>query len=71
MAKPNNGAIKIEKGVQMPQRAKYPLAEMKIGDSFVIPAGNKTNPHQLAFHHRMKVETRVQPDGSRRVWRIA
>jgi len=46
MAKANRHAIKIEKNVPMPVRARgaespYPLLEMKVGDSFLIRCADK------------------------------
>jgi hypothetical protein len=63
--------IKIEKNVPMPSRAKYPLGQMEIGDSFFVPGGTQTkitgafNPH-----HPKKFSCRTQ-DGGVRVWRVA
>lgn len=68
-----NGEIKIEKGVPLPHVrgvAKYPWHEMKVGDSFVVPAIPRTNFHQGAKQVGIQISTRVEGD-SIRVWRIA
>ena len=66
--------IEIEKNVPLFPRktnTKYPFAEMKVGDSFVIPPRPKTPILQgYAKTFGIKITIRRQPDGSYRVWRI-
>ena len=64
--------IKIESGIPMP--AKFPFAEMKVGDSFLIPAGvNKGTVAVYANRYAKKTgtkfTTRKTPEGYR-CWRI-
>ena len=66
--------IKIEKGIPIPERSKYPFAEMKPGDSIFIP-GKKANQLSLATHtQKLRAKgwrfcSRTVDDGAR-VWRI-
>ena len=68
--------IEIEKNVPFPlflrkTNKKYPFAEMKVGDSFVIPPRPKTHILQgYAKTFGIKIAIRRQPNGSYRVWRI-
>ena len=72
--------IKIEKNVPAPLHtgkgtpAKYPFAEMAVGDSFCLPADEACRLHGAAWHagNRLgkKFTTRKTADGVR-VWRIA
>lgn len=80
--------IQIEKGIPVPSRqggrgkAKYPLADMEVGDSFFVPWGESelktrsTLSNAIsAFHLRNKPKrftSRKDPAGCGvRVWRIA
>lgn len=65
--------MKIEKGIEMPQR--YPFAEMEVGDSFAVPDGvNRTNISTSAYFHGEKYGKKfsVRKDATKRlrVWRI-
>ena len=64
--------IKIESGIPMP--AKFPFAEMKVGDSFLVPEGmNKSTVAVYANRHAKKTGTkftvRKTAEGYR-CWRI-
>ena len=64
--------IKIESGIPMP--AKFPFAEMKVGDSFLVPDGtNRSTVAVYANRHGKKTGTkftlRRTPEGIR-CWRI-
>lgn len=64
--------IKIEPGIPMP--AKFPFAEMKVGDSFLVPAkASKNTVAVYATRHARKTGTkftvRKTPEGYR-CWRI-
>ncbi len=77
--------IKIEKGVPMGrsrfEAKKYPLFEMEVGDSFIVPSkvkqaaayGISRQANQIAIlagkPHRFK--TGKVSDGIYRVWRVA
>ena len=65
-------SIKIESGIPMP--AKFPFAEMKVGDSFLVPEGTSKNVVGVyARRHAIKTGTkftiRKTPEGYR-CWRI-
>lgn len=81
--------FRIEKDVPMPDkvagkgaRSKYPFAQMKIGDSFLVPCTNgRINNVQVAvvgaaanYRKKAKVTAKFsssrQPDGVR-IWRVA
>ena len=63
--------FKIEKGVPLrPKFGKYPLREMKIGDSFFVPdVSARTSIYSCARNAKVKVTARREGDGMR-VWRI-
>lgn len=66
--------ISIEKGVPMPTvktRSSYPLKQMQIGDSFVIPNDSKVNGlRQCAKYAGVKIAQRREGHNVR-IWRIA
>ena len=63
---------KIEKDVPMPGPSKYPLLQMKIGDSFLAPkneyAGLRSAVQKTQREHKYRFTTR-QDEDSIRVWR--
>lgn len=64
----------IEKGIALPQ--KYPLAGMKVGDSFAVPQHVKrvtvsVYARRFGIKNNMKFTVRKIEDGSLRCWRIA
>jgi hypothetical protein len=69
--------IKIDKKVPLPPprgtNKHYPLAEMKIGDSFWAPPDEvvraRSAASQHGSRHQKKFTTRTEDDGLR-VWRI-
>jgi len=71
-----NGQFKIEHNVPLPggpaaRGNKYPVVQMKVGDSFVVPKGKVFNDlYGYARKARVKVTVRKQEDGSNRVWRV-
>lgn len=62
---------RIERGVPVPG-VKYPLRDMEVGDSFVVPYSRaaQTCVHGLARKLPLKITTRREGD-SMRVWRTA
>ena len=64
--------IKIEKGVPLP--IKYPLAEMQVGDSFVVSIELWKNAHSAAHKHAerhgRKISGRSLVENGVRVYRI-
>jgi hypothetical protein len=68
--------IKIDDNVPMPMtwKNKYPLMEMEVGQSFVVPAETKIPAfRRVASFHRSdgrRFSVRKTPDGYR-CWRIA
>lgn len=74
----------IEKGVPVPDdgrfkdsedRIRYPFADMLPGDSFVVSGGRKKSVKaamcQYARGNGWKFTSRVQIDGTIRVWRVS
>lgn len=77
---------KVEEGIMVQGvrhsslEMKFPFELMKPGDSFLVPKGDATckNPNTLHYaakaYARMKpgftITSRMQLDGSRRVWRL-
>ena len=65
--------MKIEKNVPIPK--KYPFEEMKVGDSFAVPADVKRITIAVAANrygkaHKMVFSVRQMPDKTFRCWRI-
>jgi hypothetical protein len=68
--------IKVEKGIPVPQRGKYPFKKMQVGESFFVPANGE--PRQVVQNRitnswkycRPKRFVSHQVDGGVRVWRI-
>jgi hypothetical protein len=65
-------SIKIESGIPMP--AKFPFAEMKVGDSFLVPESTSRNvvtvyARRHAIKTGMKFTIRKTSEGYR-CWRI-
>lgn len=71
----NNGEIKIEKGIPMPQRFQrgswLVIKDMAIGDSFVVDAGKRASICGYGKRYNMKLSTRKIDDTKIRVWRLA
>lgn len=76
--------IKLEDGIKMPPAAsvgrgakpKYPFADMKVGQSFLVPDAPKgiTSTMRTAENRiggGVKFEHRKFDDGSARIWRTA
>lgn len=59
---------------------KFPFAQMNVGDSFLIPSKDPAAKSTNAIHYAAKIFARFKPgftitsrlqlDGSRRVWRL-
>ena len=69
--------IKIDKGIPIPvswhERSPYPWAEMKVGDSFAVPKGNRSINSSAAYAGRKlnrKFICRTVDEETVRVWRI-
>jgi hypothetical protein len=73
---------KIEDDIPIPSRTgplpacPYPLKDMKIGQSFAIPAsagltikGLRSSIHRYAKHANISLTVREMPSGGFRVWR--
>ncbi len=74
---------KIESGIPLPdpKHLKYPVANLKIGDSFLVPLDQGSNIKDLfrkvssnsvatAKRHGFKIVSRTIKDEGVRVWRI-
>ena len=69
MSKNANIIIKIDKDIPLPEiRQKFPLKEMKIGDSFFIQKYNSNISHH-ARKFDIKLTQRQWKNGFR-IWRI-
>jgi hypothetical protein len=76
---PMKSQFPIEKDIPLPPRnrnGKYPLPDMKIGDSFLVPKDSIKNENNLrttickyAKSIHVTVTVRAVPDGWR-VWRV-
>jgi len=70
-----NGSIKIEHDVPIPtmkQRQKYPIDQMKVGDSFFVADAKPTKFGSIRLHWRLKgIEIMTRSEGTGvRIWRI-
>lgn len=68
------GRMKVESGVPIPVR--FPFADMKVGDSFSVPATTKRSTVNVSAKrygdkHGQKFTVRIMPDRTLRCWRIA
>lgn len=74
--------LKIESGVEMNNAKggvallKYPFAKMCVGDSFCVPKEGRKNVAASASRYKSRhpghdFSTRLQDDGTVRVWRTA
>lgn len=67
--------IKIEQGIPFP--GKYPLSQLEVGDSFLVPASSnvKTLRNIISNRHKRNPKVRFtvqkQKNGRYRVWRTA
>lgn len=65
---------KIEKNVPIlglsPERKKYPLLQMEVGDSFVLPIEDRQKVYSNASYYGLKITTRRVSDTQIRVWRV-
>lgn len=66
--------FKVEKGLRIPAaRARYPFAEMAVGDSFLVPQTRAHWARSAAQHwgaeHGVKFTTR-SVNGGVRIWRV-
>lgn len=82
----SNSLYKVEAGVPITSFRisyngdRFPLGQMNVGDSFVIPADDPINKNPNTLHYAAKMyarqvpgftlTTRLQLDKARRVWRI-
>jgi hypothetical protein len=74
-------AFEIKSGEAVPARSgggieKYPFKQMKVGDSFDIPAGSGVDAVRAAAswagtRRGMRFSIRKRPDGSTGCWRVA
>ena len=69
--------FKIEKNVPIPgDRAKYPFADMEVGDSFVVHPDNagNVNSSSMAYTKKcpgVKFRMRKQTETESRIWRVS
>ena len=84
MSDEDNYEFKIEQGIPMPEPSpsgvrKYPMPDLEIGDSFLVPSSSKKNPqkilHASAKHAGIRITVRrrkLERDGEDgvRVWRV-
>jgi hypothetical protein len=64
--------IKLEKGIPVPTRVRYPWKTMKVGESFVMEYSSaRSNVYHLAKLQGVKVAVHTLGDGRARVWRVA
>ena len=82
----SNSPYKVEVGVPITSFRlsyngdRFPLGQMNVGDSFVIPPNDPVNKNPNTLHYAAKMyarqvpgftlTTRLQLDKARRVWRI-
>ncbi len=71
-----NTIFKIEKSIPIPPHkstnAKFPILDMKVGDSFEVHSLREATSVRTCFNNRgFKCTIRVQVDGTYRCWRIA
>lgn len=59
--------IKIEKGIPVQSKTKYPFKQMNIGDSFICKTANGI--YTCAKNASVKIQVRSTDDGYR-VWRV-
>lgn len=70
----DDGTVAIEKNVPLPRgsgRAKYPFAEMAVGDSIVVEAKGLSAAHHYGRRNGVRFTVRRLGDGTVRVWRTA
>lgn len=73
--------LRIEKNIPIPPRARFPFAELEVGDSFLVPADQVNWNGRTSMVARVanttgrrlnrKFVCRTNPDRSVRVWREA
>lgn len=73
--------MNIESGIPIPEARKRAnviydiLVKLKVGDSFLVDGTNITSARRFGYNLArgtgLKFTTRIQPDGSFRVWRTA
>lgn len=66
--------IKIEKGIPLKKMAKYPFAEMEVGDSFSISIESRTKISSAVTNYKLMnpekdFATRRVNENTLRVWR--
>jgi hypothetical protein len=67
--------IKIDKALPIPEGHYATLAgamrRLEVGDSLVVPPNyGKLAAYRNAERLKIRITTRMQPDGTQRVWRI-
>ena len=70
--------VKIEKGIKIPtarmRSEHWPIADMGVGDSFLVPASSVANVRRLASNYQLRLKTKYtvrKVEGGYRCWRIA
>jgi len=75
--KKKRGVIAIDRDIPVPPpRRKYPIYDLKVGESFAVPADKAPSFGGIIHYCRSKFPKRrfrysAQADGTYRLWRIA
>ena len=67
-----NGTIRIDHGIPLPPRTRWPWESMEVGDSFKVdtpPAEFRGGVYGSAKNYGIQVATRAEGNGVR-VWRV-
>jgi hypothetical protein len=66
--------LKIEKGIPLPPRMRYPFDQMAVGDSIVVPANEYKRARMSATNYAIRNDalfsSRQLEDGTARIWRV-
>jgi hypothetical protein len=63
---------KIDKTVPLPNRFKYPVLAMEVGDSFAVK-GSAHMPHMCVYYNKVLAPKRFvtrRVEGGYRIWRV-
>lgn len=61
----------VEKGVQIPSRAKYPFGKMEVGDSFEFPFAERNKIRHAMNKYAKEHGTAKFEIHNNRIWRVA
>lgn len=75
MTKKKIPVVTIDTGVPIPGKIRYPLEQLKVGESFVFPVGKRNSVQARASRYAKesgrKFEVRRMDQENCRVWRVA